>query len=308
LQYISPIKNDFAKYKLDRMKSKRKILLLGIITILAISCNKQGATPIPVARVFDKYLYESDIKSIIKSDVSKEDSILIVKAYIDKWIQTQLLLSEAEKNLSDSQKNVASQLEDYRTSLLIFKYEQALVNQKIDTSVNFQEIENYYNSNKENFVLNETMVKALFIKLRKEAPQNQKIKELYRSNKDEDVKTLDNLAYQAAIKYDFFNDQWIPLSFILKQMPYSPEIDEKEILKKRYIEMEDGDFLYLVSFRDVLNQGEIAPMEIVTDELKSIILNSRKQKFIQDIEQKIYDKAGNEGNIDIYENKKSQKK
>jgi len=152
------------------------------------------------------------------------------------------------------------------------------------------------------------MVKALFIKLRKEAPQNQKIKELYRSNKDEDVKTLDNLAYQAAIKYDFFNDQWIPLSFILKQMPYSPEIDEKEILKKRYIEMEDGDFLYLVSFRDILNQGEIAPMEIVTDELKSIILNSRKQKFIQDIEQKIYDKAGNEGNIDIYENKKSQKK
>jgi len=254
----------------------------------------------PLARVYNSYLYPSDIANLIVGNVSKEDSALIVDAYIDKWIQTQLMLKIAENNLSDSQKNVTRQLEDYRTSLLIFKYEQAYLNQKLDTVIKMADLKAYYDDNKDNFVLNETIVKALYIKLRREAPQIKKIRELYLSNSDEDIKQLDNIAYQAATKYDYFNDKWIPLSFILRELPFPIANPQREVFEKRYVEMEDGDFVYLVRFMDAIPSGSTAPFDYITDDLKQIVLNARKQKLISELEQRIYSKGQDDENFQVY--------
>lgn len=277
-----------------------KSLTFSLIVLagLLVECQRPE-TKRPVARVFDKYLYESDLQDIFLSNVSKQDSILIAQAYIDKWIQTQLLLKQAEENLTDKEKNVAHQLEDYRASLLIHKYEQEYINQKLDTLVKESEIEQYYDSNKDNFVLSEPIVKALFIKLRKEAPQTPKIKEIYRSKRQEDIQLLDNLAYQAAIYYDFFNDQWIPFSLITRQLPYSID-DINQTFSRQYIEMEDGSFIYLVSLREVKHQGEIAPLTYITNDLKQLIINSRKQNLINQLERNLFIKAKDDRNYEIY--------
>jgi len=281
------------------LKIKYYLFFIGTMVFL-FSCFSEKDKPKPIAKVYDKYLYSTDIEKLFLKGVSKEDSVLITKAYVDKWIQTQLLLRMAEQNLSDSQKNVARQLEDYRTSLLIFKYEQEYINQKMDTSVKYDELEQYYTNNKENFVLDETIVKALYIKLRKEAPQIQKIKELYKSSNDEDIKQLDNLAYQSSTKYDYFGDKWISLSFILREIPYPIENVEEVLLKNKSIEMEDGDYLYLVSFRSVLTKGSIAPFEYVAGSIKDIVLNSRKQKLIQGLEQSIYNRAQDNASFQVF--------
>lgn len=279
-------------------KMNRLLFSLIVVTGFLTACQNADNSR-PVARVYDKYLYESDLQNIFLTNVSKEDSILIAKAYIEKWIQTQLLLKQAENNLTDKEKNVARQLEDYRASLLIHKYEQAYVNQKLDTLVKETEVEQYYYSNKDNFVLSEPIVKALFIKLRKEAPQTPKIKEIYRSKKQEDIQLLDNLAYQAAIFYDFFSDQWIPFSVITRQLPYT--IDNiKETFSRQYIEMEDGSFIYLVSLREVKEQGETAPLAYITNEIKQLIINARKQNLIDQLERNLFIKAKDDRNFEIY--------
>lgn len=280
--------------------SSIKYVALAVLVIALSSCLNSKNKPKPLARVYDKYLYSTDVESLFLKGVSKEDSALITKAYIEKWIQTQLLLRMAEQNLSDSQKNVARQLDDYRTSLLIFKYEQEYVNQKMDTAINFTELENYYELHKDNFVLDETIVKALYVKLRKEAPQIDKIKELYRSSNDEDIKQLDNLAYQASTKYDYFGDKWISLPFILRELPYPIQNTDETLSRQKYIEMEDGDYVYLVSFRNVLFKGSIAPFEYVTESIKQIVLNSRKQKLIVDLQRNLYNREQDKNNFQIF--------
>lgn len=276
----------------------RLICSLLIVTGFLTACQNTEKNR-PVARVYDKYLYESDLQNIFLSNVSKEDSTLIAKAYIDKWIQTQLLLKQAENNLNDRDKNVARQLEDYRASLLIHKFEQEYINQKLDTLVKESEVEQYYYSNKQNFVLTEPIVKALFIKLRKEAPQTPKIREIYRSTRQEDIQLLDNLAYQAAIYYDFFNDQWVPFSVIIKQLPYSVG-DYNQVFAKQFLEMEDGSFIYLVALRDIKEQGEIAPLDYIVNDIKQLIVNSRKQDLIDQLERNLIVKAKDERNFEIY--------
>lgn len=281
-------------------ESLTKYIVLVTLSLILLSCMNSKDKPKPIARVYDKYLYSTDIENLFLRGVSKEDSALITKAYVEKWIQTQLLLRMAEQNLSDSQKNVARQLEDYRTSLLIFKYEQEYINQKMDTSVRLEDLELYYNQHKDNFVLDETIVKALYIKMRKEAPQIQRIKELYKSTKDDDIKQLDNLAYQASTKYDYFGDKWISLPFILRELPYPIQNTDETLSKQKNIEMEDGDYVYLVSFRNVLFKGSIAPFEYVTENIKQIVLNSRKQKLIIDLQQSLYNREQDKNNFQIF--------
>ena len=97
--------------------------------------------------------------------ISSTDSASVVKDFIEKWIRNQLLLNKAEINLTEGEKDVQAQIENYRSSLLIYAYQQSYLRQELDTLVGDQEIENYYKENQSNFVLGEPLMKGLFIKL-----------------------------------------------------------------------------------------------------------------------------------------------
>jgi len=268
------------------------IALALFLTFILLSCfNKGDKEQKPLAVVYEKFLYKSDIADIFPKGISKKDSIKMLNAYVDQWLRHNLMLRLSEEKLNDEQKNVTKQLEDYRSSLLIFKYEQEYVNQKLDTSVTSEEIHSFYSSNISNFTLNETLVKALFIKVRKDTPYSLKIKELYKSYRDDDLKALDNIAYQVADKYDFFGDKWLEFSVLQRLFPYSIEDPEEYLGNRRSIEMEDGDFLYLINIRDVKFKGQTSPIEYEYSNIKSVILNKRKQNLINDLENRIYNDA-----------------
>lgn len=276
---------------------------LVIIPIFISSCDvspkKNGVL---VARVHDKSLYLSDVEEIFPENVSPADSIQLLMAYADRWVRKQLLLNKAERNLNVMQKDVAKQIEDYRSSLLIFQYEQEYIRQKLDTIVGDDEIELFYTENSSNFILNESVVKALFIQIPTDSPYFDKIKGLYKSNKEDDIKELDNIAYQVAIKYDYFNDKWLPISRILRELPEPIKDPEAFLLYNRSIEMSDAASTYFVSFRDMMRQGQQSPIEFEKENIKSIIINKRKQNLVMDLESKIYTDARNYNHFNIFVN------
>ena len=267
-------------------------LLFVAVMLMLVSCLGRGTKDQrPIAIVYDKYLYKSDVVGIFSKGISKTDSAKILNAYVDQWVRHNLMLKLSEDKLKEEQKNVSKQLEDYRSSLLIFKYEQEYILQRLDTAVSAEEIQSFYSGNISNFTVNETIVKALFIKVRKGTPYTEKIKELYKSYREDDIKTLDNLAYQAAEKYDYFGDKWLPFNEIQRQFPYPLENPDDYLKSKRTIEMEDGNYVYLVNIRGVMFNGQISPLDYERTNIKSIILNKRKQKLISDLENKIYNDA-----------------
>ncbi|NHB69751.1 hypothetical protein [Perlabentimonas gracilis] len=283
-----------------------RILSISLFTLLAAglllpSCLKTDTNNSKVlATVYGKNLYFSEVEDMFPDNISKEDSLQIIMGYVDRWVRKQLLLNRAEKNLSENQKNVSKQLDDYRSSLLIFKYEQEFIRQKLDTVIPFDEIEEFYNENSSNFSLNEGIVKALFIKIRLDDPYYDRIKALYKSNKEEDIQNLDNMAYQVAIKYDYFNDRWIPFSRIIRELPEPINNPDHFLLRNRSIEMTDDKHAYLVNLRDVLAKGEQAPIDFEANSIRNIILNKRKQRLILDLETNIYNDARNHKNFEIY--------
>ncbi|MDD4672747.1 MAG: hypothetical protein PHI03_07410 [Bacteroidales bacterium] len=280
---------------------RKPIVILTLALSMLVGClNNDTDNSKVVANVYGKKLHLSELEDIFPSNLSKEDSIQILKGYVDRWVRKQLLLNRAEKNLSEAQKDVSSQIEDYRSSLLIFKYEQEYIRQRLDTVVPMNEVENFYNENISNFILNESIVKALFIKVRLDDQYYGKIKELYKSSKEEDIQALDNIAYQVVIKYDYFNDQWVPFSQILKELPEPISNPERFLLRNKSIEMSDQTFAYFVSIQNVVHKGNQSPIEYEVDNIKSIIVNKRKQRLIQKLETNIYNDARNYNHFEIF--------
>ena len=133
-----------------------KKIFVGIFLFsLLASCSlfTRKAAEKPIATAYGKDLYLSQILEIFPDGISKEDSVQFLKNYTESWVKKQVTLNKAEANLTVSQKNVDQLLDDYRTSLLIYKYEEKFIQQKLDTVVTNQEVTDFYNSNKSNLIL-----------------------------------------------------------------------------------------------------------------------------------------------------------
>ena len=269
---------------------------------LTLSCTKleTRSREKSLAQVMETNLYPSDIRDIFPSNVSYEDSILIQQNYVDKWVKKQLILQKAELNLTEEQKNVRQQIEEYRSSLLIYKYEQNLILQKLDTLISDEEIEAYYMENPSNFNLEHHIVKALFIKLPRDAPDLWRVRQMYRSEKEEDFQELESYCFQYGVNYDYFDDNWTPFTTITRALPNEIRNPDSFLRWNRYIEQQDSSFRYLVNLREHSLAGTVAPLPYVEQKIRSIILNMRKVQFVRDLENNIYKDALNKGSFTIY--------
>lgn len=272
-----------------------------IIIFLAISCNfKARKNDTAVAKAGDKILYFSEMSNIFPKGCSKDDSLALAKLYIDNWIKTRLLLKKAELNLSAEQLNINKEIETYRTSLLIYKYEDLLLQEKMDTTIRDAEITRYYDANVANFSLEEHAVKAVYIKLPVDAPNLWSVRRWYVSEREKDVQDLMTYCRNYAVKYDFFDDDWVYWANIEKELPQK-EAAKRQMTQNDHFEQQDDDFIHLVYIREKRAPGDTSPLTLVKDRVKSILMNKRKLQFISELERNIYDDALLKNQFEIYQ-------
>lgn len=255
-----------------------------------------------VAEAGEKVLYDKDIPDIFPEGTSYEDSLSILQTYANSWVRKQVVLAEAEVSLSEKEKDVARQLDDYRTSLLIYRYEQDYVNQHLDTLITQEEIQSFYEENKDKLKLSNPLAKAVFIKIATKSPHLKQVKSLYRSKDESDIRDLDEICLQVAEKYDSFDDQWVDFSLITKLLPQSSLSYETIMEKQKYIEDEDDTYTYLVNIREYVQRGGYAPIDYGHKIMKSLILNARGQKLLNELGQRIYENAIQQQKVSVHVN------
>lgn len=281
----------------------KKLPYLLLIICLSVACGRNAVRKDeqPLARVHDKYLYLSDLKGVVPAGISGTDSASLLKDFVEKWIRNQLLLNKAELNLTDEEKNVEQQMESYRSSLLIYAYQQGYLQQNLDTVVTDAEIEAYYNDNQSNFLLGEPLMKGTFIKLPVKAPEIYKLRQWYRADDPESIKSLEGYCYEHAEVYDHFNEGWVNLNEVLRMMPQGNGSYEQTLKYRKYLEVRDNDFYYFLNVKELAPEGTVSPFELVKEDIHYIILNKRKVKLISELETSIYSDAQNRGNFTIYQ-------
>jgi len=264
------------------------------------SCGADDAQIGAVARVYDKYLSQSELRRAIPYGLSTKDSAAFANDYIQQWIQQNLVLRRAEMNLRDEEKDVAKQLEDYRTSLIIFAYETELVKQKLDTVVADSEIEAYYNENTANFELKSNIVRLRYIKLPKSTPNVDKAKRWFGSKKQDEMDKLEQFARLYAVNSLLDDRNWLLLDDVVKEIPLTEALVNANKGSGRILELNDKDYHYLVALSGVMVKDSQAPLAFEENTIKNIILNKRKIVLIEKMQQDAYKNALNEKDIELY--------
>ena len=266
-----------------------KYLFVMLHVVILFGCgNKTASNGEAVARVGTSKLYHKDVSSVIPDNLRREDSILMADDYIRKWIKQELLLRKAEENLSEAEKDVSKQLEEYRKSLILYRYKNELIKQRMDTSVSEVQIFDYYTENPEKFMLNKNIVKAIFIKIPDEFANPEQLKAMCKDTSTEGIIELRDYCVQYAKVFDIFVDRWVGFQTIANYIPENIENQEQFLKENQLIERTDSDYYYLVSILDYKLKNEPAPIEYVNDKIKNLILNRRKIDFLKQLEDNVY--------------------
>ena len=275
-------------------------MLFFVLFLLACRSGLRNDSEEILARVGDEYLYASELDGIIFPGVSAKDSLILSQNFINNWIRQKLLLKHAEKNLTSEQKDFSKQLEDYRNSLIIYKYETILIEQRLDTVVTEEEIEEYYNKNKNNFELKDNIVKVSYVKINVDSPEIDKIRFFIRSDSLQFRDSLEKYCNLYATKYFLDNESWILFDELMKEIPINTYNYEVFLKNNRYVEIKDNPYFYIAYFDDFEIKDGISPLSFERENIINYIVNQRKVKLVNDLKEKTFREAMEKNKFEIY--------
>lgn len=278
----------------------KKILILSLVFLISCSGFFRKKTERTLARVFDEYLYEDDLKGVVPAGTPPKDSITLVKNYIDNWVRQQLVLHQAESNLTDEQMDFSQQLKAYNNSLVIYAYENELIRQKMDTVVTDDDIESYYDQNRNNFLLKENIVQIRYVKLPKDSKMIKQFRKWIDAEDPEQKILLSSQCSQFASDYYLDDENWIRFADFTKLVPVKTLNEEDFLRGKKTFEFQDSSFIFLVKLKDFKIKEAVSPLSFEKEKIRNIILNKRKIDLIQKMREDIFLSASKKNDFEIF--------
>lgn len=281
-----------------------KIKFLFLVVIISIvSCKKEASQVdnFAIARVNNSKLYREDIKDLVPVGTSKKDSVIIVKDFIDRWASQKLLFNAAEVNLSDEkQKELINLVDQYKKDLYTKAYIEQLVYKSFDTIVNDQELNEYYEKNKENFKTNSALVKMSYVQIYKSNPKLTTLTNKFANSSKENKEAIRNSAIE--FKSYAFNDSiWIDMNQVYEKLPFiNIENKEKYLVKGKTIKFADSTDVYLIKTSNFIERNQVSPFQYIKPTLKKVILNNRKIELINKFQKDITTDALKDKKYEIY--------
>lgn len=279
--------------------NKRYIVFLASIFL---ACNSKTTTTeqTVVAKVYDYVLTEDQLVQNIRETNSKVDSLNAIKEYVNEWAKQKMLYRNALVNL-DNIEELNQMVDRYREELYVSYYKNAIVNKKLDTLVYKKEIDSFYTVNKSSFKLNEVLLKFKYIHLKPRTQKRSQIKRMFLSKDVHDRQRL----LEEYVGYDdyYFNDStWVSLKEIYDKKADFPILTNYQLSRKeRFVQVNSADkSIYYIYIKNVLKEGDEAPIEYVKPTIKNILLHKNKMKFFGQMEQILIDDAVKQKKYEVY--------
>jgi hypothetical protein len=292
------------------LKRKSNIFIAFIAFITLLSCeslgigekddpNKEGL--IPVARVYDFYLYSDDLAGVVPNESSSLDSTRITDAYVRNWVVKQLMTREANAYLNINMNEVERKVQDYRYALIAYEYEKQMVNEQLNTEVSQEEIKQYYEQNKENYELKQNIIRGWYAKIPKGAPRINQVPGWIRSNTKKSKDEFRLYCVQFADIYHLEDSTWLNFDDVIRNTPLAGVPNKVQFLQENeFVETSDNDFNYYLKINEYKFSDQISPLEFVADNIASIIVTKRRVDLVEKMEREIYEKASSQKNFEVY--------
>lgn len=278
------------------------IRLLVILTLIfSASCKlvRKDDERNPVARVYERYLYEEDISGLTHG-MDKEDSAVFIDNYIYNWGKEQLLIYRAEYNLREDQKEFDELVTQYRNDLLKFAYIEKYVGEHIDTALSEAEILDYYNEHKADFELKENILKAEYYVVNQNVPDLKKAKYWWNTPSEKNTERFVEFASIFASSKSVGDTSWVRYMDLANKVPLQT-YNQESVLRNKRVLIEDTSNVYFVAINAYKIKDDVSPLPYVRETIKSILINKRKLDIITKMEESLVSDAYDKKDFEIFE-------
>lgn len=269
----------------------RQGICLVLLSMFLLSCgnNKNDTNKIPLVVCKGHTLYKEDVWAILPTGLNQKDSTEYVDSYIKSWIDDILLYEIARNNISNSDE-INALVERYHRSLIVYQYQQQLIDEKVKPNISEEDIEKYYVENTKHILLNEDIIKGLFLKVPIDAPNINSVKEWYASPTSQAIESIEKYSIQNAVEYDYFYDKWVSLDKMMERIPYTEKDFNTFTRNNRKIETQDSSFYYFLYADEFKSKGEEAPLEYARNTIRETLVNHQKMIYMQEFLKELYQK------------------
>ena len=280
------------------VKLRKSILLF----VLLLSCNLNNELDKNIiAKVGDKTLTFVELLEKIPNNIERLDSTVVVNEIINNWALNELLIKNAEMNLSELEKNrLKKNSNEYYNNLLVSTYKNKIASVNSDTIVNQNDIKEYYDTNLNNFVLYEDIVQARYVRLNKNNFNLNEIKRRFRRFNRDDIIFFDSISLQL-LNYSLNDSIWINKDLFFKKINVLDDEEIDRIVKKTlYIVKEDSLDVYLVKINGFKGINDKAPLNYIYKRIEELIINKKKVDFIKNFDTEIIENAKQENIFKVF--------
>jgi len=279
----------------------KTFMYLMLIPLLLKMCGSGDASDdrVRLAKVGANVIYLDEAVQGMPQGLSVKDSAAYVQQYLKNRVKELLIYDKAVKNIPQSQ-DIDELVENYRRSLTIYAYQQQVLNEKLQNDITDTEIQVFYENNRDRFSAGHDLIKGIFIKIPKEAPDLAKLKKLYKNSSSEAFSQIENYCVQNGGQFEYFYDRWVIFDDVLDQISYDTGKNADFLKTRSTLDVVSGAFEYLLYVDDYVLAGSTAPLEYVKEEVRNIVVNTRKTEFIHRFEQDLLREAEKKGRITYF--------
>ena len=272
---------------------------------------------IPSLFFFLILFYRCDNKKIIASvdniELSEDDAFIIMshlgmnpndtielKKFINEWCTKEALKSEIKNGYQDTWKLIKMREGLFSGDLAKYYLEEIELKKKLDTIITKKEIKAYYSAHKEEFVLQDYIVKALYLKIPKDIDfKSKNIHKIFLLKKNQDLSELNSYAKLYAENYYFNDSIWVYFEELTKDIPIKKFNIDNIVLNRTKTYFSDDNHTYFLNIIDYKLKNDVPPVDFLSDEIKSRIVSIRLKELKEKHEDKLIKKIKNKHEIII---------
>ncbi len=269
--------------------------ICGLFLAFSACVEKRDGSPQKevIASVYETELTLEDARTALMGNYNIDDSTEVFMEFIREWIREQTLLHKAKEILTDYEKDKSDLIVRYYNDLLLHELHEKLLQERLDTEVVDQAIEDYYVKNKQNFELKENILRLRFVKFKNPLVESEELWNKFIQGDPDDIDGLAKLAELSGGYYFDDDTTWLTFNDILKEIPIITYNQENYLNNNKYIKLIDQSYTYFVLIKEFKVKSSASPLEFERERIKNIILNKRKVELLQLIENEIVEEAYN---------------
>lgn len=274
------------------------IVLLVLLTLFGCRKSKPERDEEPIARVYDKYLYRSDVARLVPEGTSPEDSARLVEDYIDNWVRQNLILRVAEDNLQTAMAKINEQTEEYKESLILYAYERQFLAENLDTLVSDDSVKAYYDRYQENFLLRSDIYRLAYVVVPKADKTADSVSYWFSRGMEKYRYPLERYCVNHSDRFSLNTDIWLSENDLFTLLPYDMYAGGR-FRTKAPVSYSDTVNRYFVLVEDFYTEGALGPFAYFKDDIREIIINKRKKELLDNTYQRIYSEGLKRDNAEI---------